>query len=537
MDDRKLFENKELFNKIVRKSRAASDNGDLELAVAWTKIAAHFAFVRHPGIYTSLELENLLVNIAQQISAPSDLTSAFTLDKSNIPGKMRFLFVITESYGTGGHSSFIARWIRNNCDKSVNSIVTTAQTAPLPDLIDEAIQDSGGWSCSLIEKSQKFVEQALFLRSISQRWADVVVLMVHPYDPLPTLAYGIDGGPPILYVNHADHAFWLGTSIADVIVDYHSSANVLSKKRRGVQDSKLLPIPLTKIVLPDPNFVNRKALGFSDEDVILLTIAREEKFYPFDEYDFLKVMVEVLKKHKNAKLIAVGPQQKGRWQDASAAANGRIYALGTVDRLILEKYFNIADMYLESFPCGSGTSILEAGQHGLPLLGLAIDDLPHFRSGDDVAFKKFNIQVSSIQDYHTAIDSMIKEASLHHESARMVKKNIEHEHCSPHWNRYLDNILNSMPLKHKLRTLQPVTDVPEYSDFYWENLSAQSRFNEMPELSMCRLVRAYSKHLSTDNMVAAQAENIIPAFTKINSFKRSRQFFNGLRELVNSALQ
>ncbi len=533
----KLSENKELFNKIVNKSSTANDRGDLESAIAWAKIAAHFAFVRHPGIYTSPVLERLLVNIAQRIDTHSDINSALCSDKSKLFGKKRFLFVITESYGTGGHSPFIARWMKNTCDTSVHSLVTTAQNTPLPDIIDETIQDSGGWYCSLTEQSPNFVEQALFLRNISQKWADVIILLVHPYDPVPTVAFGVDGGPPILFVNHADHAFWLGTSIADFIADYHSSATTLSRRRRGRNNSKILPIPLTPINPSASSVVDKKTLGLNDEDVILLTIAREEKFYPFGDYDFLKIIAEILKKHQNAKLIAVGPQQRGTWQEASTFVDGRIHALGTIDRFDLEKYFNIADIYLESFPCGSGTSLLEAGQHKIPLLGLNTSDLPHFNgSGDDVAFRLLSIQAKSIAEYTVRLDSMISDISSFQQNANLVKENIEREHCSPGWDDYLGRILSSLPSQHNLHTPQPVIDTIDRSDIYWESLSSRMMFNELPEHTVSRLVRTYSNHLSRDNMVAAQAENLISAFTKIDSFKRSRQFFSGFKDFVNSAI-
>ena len=233
--NQQLLENEKLFKKAVEKADIAYRKGNLESVVAWAKIAAHFAFIRHPGIYMSSTLENLLLMVAQkiekeQISTDANLWLKF---KPKDYGKMRFLHVITESYFSGGHSPFIARWVKNTAGNSVHSLIATSHNGSFPDILSSSIIESGGWYGSLSELSQNLLEQALFLRKIARNWADVIVLFVHPFDPLPTVAFGVDGGPPIIFVNHADHAFWLGSSIADVIVDYHSSGGLLSAKRRG----------------------------------------------------------------------------------------------------------------------------------------------------------------------------------------------------------------------------------------------------------------------------------------------------------------
>jgi hypothetical protein len=536
--NQQILESERIFKKAVERADIAFRRGDLNSVVAWAKIAAHFAFVRHPGFYTDSTLENLLLNVAQKLEKESSsLNTNFLLKtKPKDYSKMRFLHVITESYGTGGHSSFIARWIKNSSDSSVHSLVmTAAHNGSLTSMLSSSVTQSGGWYCSLSEVSQNLLEQALFLRQLARNWADVVVLFIHPFDPLPTVAFGINGGPPIIFCNHADHAFWLGSSVADVMADYHSSGGLLSAKRRGTFGSKVLPIPLPKTKPTIRNTVVRKELGLRDDDVMLLTIARDEKFLPFGNYDFLEVLVRTLKRHPKAKLFAVGPIHQGRWEKASALVDGRIKALGALDRSVLETYYDAADLYVGSFPCGSGTALLEAGIHDIPLVGLHIKELPHLSGGDDVAFQKLSVHASSINEFTELLEFMINDCYSCRQKAMLVKENIEREHCSPGWNAYLDDVLQSLPSQHSVRKPKPIGSQTDYADVYFSQIDSEMLSNELPEHSFGRLVRVYARHLPKTEVVNAQAKSFIEALPKVDSLKKWKEYLYNLREFLNSA--
>ncbi|MDR0372317.1 MAG: glycosyltransferase [Nitrososphaerota archaeon] len=538
--NQQIAENQQVFKKTVKKATRALDKGDLTAAVTWAKIAAHFAFIRHPGIYTNPELENLLLDVARRIEQnPPNVSGAFYLKtKPKNFGKMRFLHVITESYDTGGHSPFVSRWIENTIDNSVHSIITTAQNRVLPDILQNAVANSGGWYCSLTELSSNLVEQALLLRLLARNWADAIVLLIHPFDPIPLVAFGIEGGPPVILCNHADHAFWLGSGIADVTVDYHSSAAKLNEKRRGIKGAKLLPIPLKKDPAVSPNIKIRGRLGFNAQDVVLLTVGRAEKFYPFGGYDFLDVMVAFLQKHPNVKLIAAGPPSKGRWAEASVMVEGRIQALGTVERQVLENYYTAADVYVASFPCGSGTALLEAAMHSLPIVGLHLWELPHLSLADDVGFKKLKVHRSSLADFAFSLDSAALNCRSSQQKTRAenVKKNVEHEHCTPGWNSYLDTVLQSLPSQHSVHAPQILNEETDYTDVYWEALSAQMMANELPQHSLSRLVRVYGGYLSKSDLIGTQAEGIRSALLKIDNLQRAKQFLLDFKEFVSCLL-
>ncbi len=532
----RIAENKKVFDKAAQKAQDALQKDNLNTAIAWTKIAAHFASIRHPGFYVSPELENLLLDVANRIKQePPEFSGEFYLqNKLKNAGKMRFLHITTEIYGTGGHSCYLDRWIQNTFDTSVHSLISTAQTDEVSPSLKNTLDTSGGWYLSLPELSSDLAEQALLLRLLGQNWADVIVLFAHPFDPLPTVAFGVQDGPPVALINHADHAFWLGASVADVVVDYHASGGDLCAKRRGTAESKILPIPMSQadtIVRMDA----RKELGFRKDEVIILTVGREEKYYPFGELDYLDVMVDFLKKHDAMRLIAAGPTYTLKWQRAHEESNGRIEALGQIDRSQLEKYYCAADVYIPSFPCSSGTALLEAAMHNLPIVGLHLDELPHLSLRDDVGFRQLKVHKLSVEEFVAALESTLNYPQLTKRKAQLVKENVEREHCMPGWNRYLTAILQALPSQHRIRRLKPQRQNPEAVDAQWEAVSAKMLGDELPWHSYSRLIRTYQRHLSKTEALNSQATSLMSAFVKSNNFKRGRQFLRSFGEFVDSA--
>ncbi len=531
-----LHRNRRIFERAVKKADNALKNDDLTSAMAWAKVAAHFASVRHSGIYMSPQLEQTLLEVAQRITQePPAISGTFYMkNKLGNMGKMRFLHVVTEGYSTGGHSLFVARWIRNTLENSVHSLIATAQNGEIPSLLRDAVDASGGWVTSLTELSPDLAEQALLLRLLAQDWADVIVLFIHPFDPLPLVAFGVSGGPPVIYCNHADHAFWLGVSVADVVLDYHLAGSDICRKRRGTANSKILPIPLTNSNPLQTKEDARGELGLSKSEFILLTVGREEKYFPYDGIDFINVMAGFLKNQQGVKLVVAGPQNIGRWRLASEESEGKIEVLGQLDHDRLEKYYVASDVYVPSFPCGSGTALLEAAMHNLPIVGLRFKELPNFNLADDVGLSKVKGYHSTIDSFAEALKSALKNQQIHHKKALLLKENVEREHCSPGWNSYLNNVLQSLPFQHKVHMPQVVSETPTYADAYWESISAQMLGNELPEHSYSRLIRVYSQYLPKTDVLRAQAESFLVAFFQVDSFKRSRQYFSSLKESAAS---
>jgi hypothetical protein len=132
--------------------------------------------------------------------------------------------------------------------------------------------------------------------------------------------------------------------------------------------SLFLPIPIDSS-RPIARSEAKQKLGFDSDALLLLTIASPFKYQAPGRTGFLDLVTPVMKRSPRAVLVAVGPEASGAWEMATRATGGRILALGT--RWDNDLLYAAADIYLDSVPFSSITSILEAGSRGSALVGYA----------------------------------------------------------------------------------------------------------------------------------------------------------------------
>ena len=478
--ERQLILNKRLFQKAVSNAQLSLKNCKSNSAVAWAQVAANFAWQRHPGLFYSEPLESVLIEAAHGVNKeiPHGFSRKISVPSAN-KDKRRVLHVMSQVYSGGGHTRVVVNWIRNTRETSVHGLITTAQAEPLPEDLASVIEESEGWYQPL-PSFTNLLEKAFLLRQASRDWADLVVIHTHPFDALPTVAFGETGGPPVIFMNHADHVFWLGSSVADIVADWRLVGQKITLTRRGVKNSKILPLPITKRESSFNRESIRKNLGISDEQIVLFSATAEYKFTPFGGYDFVASLTETLKKNPYALLIVVGgPRLHGRWAQASKSTNGRIKAMGSVNESDLADFYTCADIYVDSFPAGSATSVLEAGIQGLPVVSLHKQEAPSLDGYDALAQDTFVNQSSSLEGFSSLLEDMIACPSSYKEKAKTVQQSIMGTHFAHGWNMFLENILRALPDKHSTKLIDLPDQIPDSSDFFLAGFQAAVHSNDL----------------------------------------------------------
>lgn len=409
----------------------------------------------HPGFYQSPEIENMLLECANILPTEDYIIK----DKNNHERKV--LHVLSEGYATGGHTRLAKNWIKSDTD-SIHSLVTTWQMWSTPQWLLDEIKNSGGWIFSLDTVSDKYTERAVKLRKLAYEWADVVVLHMHMMDPIPVMAFGIDGGPPIVYMNHADHCFWLGASITDLVVDLRPSGQKLTLTRRKCNNSCILPIPLQPKKVFNKNEVREK-YKINENETVILTIASDVKFKSINNYNYINIIKDIVNKVDNCKAYIIGPNNTGKWYEAHVETGGKVEALGVLTEI--EEFYQIADVYLDCFMMGSMTSLLDASKYGLPTVKFTNSYCPILSEFDE-EFEKCSY--NNIDDIIQEINK-IKNGNI--EKYKSISIAIEKNHILD-TEQKIKSIYSGLENHRVNRELTISNDTEDY-DLFWTLLTSR----------------------------------------------------------------
>jgi hypothetical protein len=342
----------------------------------------------------------------------------------------------------GGHTRLAWRWIEGD-DGRVHSVAVTRQAyEPMPDSLLEAVRARGGRIERIDRAAPGIIRRAAALQALAAQ-ADLVVLHTHPFDVVPSIALaGLDRSgarPPTILLNHADHLFWIGLSSSDLVLHLRSSGARLSFARRGLSPDRsgILPVPLSRAPQPVRREDARRALGYSSGEVLAVSIASGYKFGSTEGGSMLPLLEQAMERCPDLRVLAVGPGDRAEWQAAAKRVAGRIVSFGNRDDLAA--IYGSADIYLDSYPFSSLTSMLEAGQQRIPLLAYS-DAGPDadVLGFDDPATEGLAVRARSPAEYVSALEQLVDDPAARLERGRQIAGAIATSHEGQGWRDHLE---------------------------------------------------------------------------------------------------
>jgi hypothetical protein len=346
------------FQRLLGHAQRHAHSGRYEAAAGFGQIAGQLAWMNHTGLFASTELETLLADLGRDL--PTGSSGRAAREPETI------LHVITQTYQTGGPTRALRCWLEQDSAHRHRVCITRQGMRPPP--MDLALQvDHPGDLVRLEAGRGLLVDRARRLRELAEG-CDLVLLHTHPHDVVPLIAFGHGPRPPVVYINHGDHVFWLGAGVANLVMNMRQSGRRLTITRRGVDPGRAVVMP--RPLLPPEREVSRREakrrLGLRQDQVLLVTAADAPKYRPVTRPGFLDLVLPVLRHRPQAMLIAAGPADEGAWRDAREQTGGRIRGVGRLPDVTL--LHQAADVYLDSYPFASLTSLLEAGSFGTPAI-------------------------------------------------------------------------------------------------------------------------------------------------------------------------
>ncbi|WP_374089777.1 hypothetical protein [Methylomicrobium lacus] len=420
------------FCKLLTLAEEVFAAGNFLAAVRLAQMAARYAFPGNVGLFGSPRLERLLLDIGKEIPVAS--VCGVQHHDENM---RKVLHILSYGRPVGGDSRFVWRWIQEDRNNQHFVAITSQDEIEgdheFPEILRRSTENSGGFLWMPNASTSNPLEQARELRVLCQEM-DIVVLHLFPYDivPLLALAVGCDSIKTI-FVNHSDHTFWIGASVAHFVVHLRRQSPLFLRNRRGLNSEKfsILPIPLHFSPSSVTRVQAKRELGYESDIVLLLTIAAPFKYSSPGQIGFLDLVVPVISENPQTVLLAVGPDPEGSWLSASILTEGRIVPLGTqYDNDLL---YAAADVYLDSVPFSSITSVLEAGALGVPLIGYfpnpELELLGAGAPGLDNAMELAN----DMKSYQALLTRLIRDEEFRRRSGERVQSQILSLHTGDNW--------------------------------------------------------------------------------------------------------
>lgn len=379
------------------------------------------------------------------------------------------LHVLTEALDAGGHSAMAWRWMRLDRQYAVQHVALLAQPQPVPDALMQAARSRGG-AVHQPPSGSGFVEQARWLRALAHRLADCVVLHVDVADVVCGAAFGVADGPPVLLVNHAAHLGSTGAGFADAIADVRGSwlEQTWTAVHRGARRHAPVPIPLEEAA-PHPEGAQaarahaRQALGIPGTAPVALTLGAHFKFSAVAGLDFVATWECILAAHPQAVLVAAGFAPDTRWRAAAARCGGRIVMPGVVPRAQVAALHAAADLYVDGFPFGTTTALLEAGLAGLPAVLPPLPCRPPLAT-DGLAVDGELERPADTTAYVRHVLALLHDTPAREQLGHALQQAVRLHHTAAGWQQHLEAALAQLPPRHA--PLPPRAPLPTEAEAY-----------------------------------------------------------------------
>ncbi|WP_395645012.1 hypothetical protein [Terricaulis sp.] len=402
--------------------------GELDAAAVHCTIASHIAVQNHCGVFWSPRLEKILNTIGRSIPDNAPVRERPTQVK-------RILQVGTQMAAVGGLTKMLSLWVNADATRE-HSLVLTQQHGATPAFVREAF---GGRVENLNHRPGGFIEWAKRLREIARGY-DLVILHTHCEDVVPLLAFADPAkSPPIVILNHADHLFWFGPSIAHLSINLRDAAQDLAIGRRGIAPERNILVPTLSegVVRTRSREDAKRELGINPSMTLMVSVARKLKYRTLNGVTFADIHAPLLEKHPNAMLMVVGADEPEDWAPVRAKVGDRLRSTPELPNPKI--YFEAADIYVDSFPFVSSTSLMEASGYGIPsaTIFLAPDEARIFGI-NHVALVGTVQQARSLDAYRAIVNEMIRDPVHRNALGEAAREAVAREHNTPGWMRWIE---------------------------------------------------------------------------------------------------
>jgi len=423
------------FHGLVATAHRHLHRGRLDTAAGYCQIAGMHAWMNPVGLFGSDDVEEMLGRLSAALPAVAR-------PRAGAPATppRTVLHVATQVYQTGGSTQTIASWMEQDSGRHHRVCITRQGPVEIPPKIRERLSSQADLLC-LDTRPHGLLGRAAALRSAADD-VDIVVLHLHPCDVVPSIAFAAaPAAPPVVYVDHADHVFWIGRDVTQLLFSMRDSGRALALTRRGLEPERcfVMPRPLRVAERAVERDEAKRRLGLPLDSVLVVTAADGSKYRPVGAPGFLDLVLPVVQRHPGVIFRAAGPAPEGDWAAAAEATGGRMQALGRLpDPSLLQQ---AADVYVDSYPFSSLTSLLEVGAFGTPVVTFRghPDDCAVL-GADTRGLDAHMCAPATFTEFQLVMDHLVTDPRRRLELGDRTQRTIIHTHTGAGWRATVDEL-------------------------------------------------------------------------------------------------
>lgn len=460
MQEERIAANFAAFEHYLKRAQDYLAAGELDAAAVHCAVASHIPVQNHAGIFWSPRAEKVLADIGKRLP--------FAPAPARVKEPRRILQVGTQMAAVGGLTKMLGLWVGADSARE-HSLVLTQQHGPVPQFVHDVF---GGRVTHLNRRPGGLVAWAQHLRELARGY-DLIILHTHCEDVIPLIAFADPAKhPPVLVLNHADHLFWFGPSISHLTISLRDAALDLGIARRGLapERSILMPTLSEGVVRTRARDEAKRELGIDPSVTLLVSVARKLKYKTMHGVTFADIHAPLLEKHPEAILYVVGADEPEDWAPVRARFPGRVLTTPEIPNPKI--YFEAADIYVDSYPFVSSTSLMEAAGYGAPSVTIfTYPNETRIFGINHVALVGNTLQATSFDEYRAMLSDLIADPGKREKLGAQARDAVAKEHNTPGWLRWMEAVYTRAgelePLDN--RAMLQAVEAPQFGEPDWRH--------------------------------------------------------------------
>lgn len=252
-----------------------------------------------------------------------------------------------------------------------------------------------------------------------------------------------------------------------------------------------------------------KTLGIPEDQTVLLSVGRGEKYRPCGNYDFVFTAEKILDRHSGVHLYVVGESMSGISPYLRCNVHERLHFVGSIEDP--SNYRAAADLYLESFPFGSQTALLEAALSELSVVPAYAPFFPLIVANDD-ALQDLIPNPKNEEEYLETVALMIQQPDKRAVLGIKLRERLLLDHVGDGWLERLSRLYHETE-----RLVHGPRPIPEAMCCITDGDIGLSLWHIMAD------GKTFSRDISTDNVGAVLCHSAFVAKV-VGDYPSARRF-------------